>query len=84
MATLIVRLTNETPTENGPTLIRSILGEDSVKEIEQLFPGDEQRDLASLFNVTLGSAASMASAIAKLSKHRQIEYAHAPQERKGS
>jgi hypothetical protein len=82
MATVIVRLANKVPLDSGPSTIRSILGDDAVQKIEQLFPDDPLPELASLFNVTLGSDALAAKAIDKLTKDKQIQYAHMPQERK--
>lgn len=80
MADLIVRLEKQTPTSSGPSLIRSILGT-SLEAIEPLFPDDSVAELSSLFNVTLKAGSSPAVAIGKLTEHKQIEYAHAPQER---
>jgi hypothetical protein len=82
MATVIVRLANKVSADSGASTIRSILGEDAVDRIEQLFPDDPTPELASLFNVTLGSDALAAKAVDKLTKNQQIEYAHMPQERK--
>ncbi len=79
---LIVKLTDDTKSEEAPALIRSILGRPAVKKIEALFPDDEEAGLATIFTVVLNSATSAAEAAEALQQDPHVQYAHPPAGRK--
>jgi hypothetical protein len=62
--------------------IRKVVGRERVKDARQLFPGDEEQNLASLFEVELDDSVSLNQALAALNSDEDVEYAHLPQSRK--
>lgn len=76
---LIVKLTEDTALEEGEGLIRSALGREVVDQMEPLFPGEKDPELATIFCVSLAENASVADAIATLTRDRHVQYAHLPQ-----
>jgi hypothetical protein len=81
MATLIVKLNRDVRPENGPTVIRNLLGPAAVKAVDPLLPGDPDPANAGLFEVALTRPLPEAK-LAALRQHDEIEYAHAPSPRK--
>ncbi len=61
--------------------IRSIIGQD-LREARPLFPGENEPELALLFEVDLRQKASLKRALHSLNKDKQIEYAHVPAARR--
>ena len=78
--TLIVKFRSR----NDPTVqsarIRRLVGADVI-EASQLFPGESEDELASLFEVVLKSGSAVVRALSSLSEEEQFEYAHPPAER---
>ncbi len=63
--------------------IRRLVGENSVRNADQLFPDDSDDELATLFEVVLSEGASLDQAKASLDGDDDVEYAHEPVERSG-
>ena len=79
--TLIVKFrTNDRP-DSLTKRIREIVGQDSIKDAGQLFPGDGEAEFASMYQVELSDDASMTEAIESLKKDSTVEYAHEPSSR---
>lgn len=57
--------------------IRELVGKNVVTAL-QLFPGESEEELASLFEVVLEKSASVDKAVSSLQEDPQIEYAHPP------
>lgn len=62
--------------------ICELVGNHRVKQAHQLFPGESDEELASMFEVALEDTVSVAEAVGALRRDDQIEYAHTPQSRR--
>ena len=64
--------------------LNKIAGEPYFTNVEQLFPGEAEKELASIYVATLTTTTKITELIEQLNKAPDIEYAHLPSERKGS
>ena len=78
--TIIVKLRDGKNAADQSPKIRNLLGSNLVRVVRPLFPGEEE--LASVFEVILKEHASVERALASLNDAQDVEYAHAPQERR--
>jgi hypothetical protein len=62
--------------------ICKLVGRDQVKDARQLFPGDAEEDLASLYEIILDDTVPLNQALTSLNSDEQVEYAHVPQARR--
>jgi len=83
--TLIVKLKNDTGSGSGSKLIRSIVRAvdgGAVRDVEPIFPDDDEPDLSTLFNVTLHPSTSADRVLDALRGDPNVQYAHTPATRR--
>ena len=68
------------PLEQRDT-IRALVGTE-LRKVEQLFPDIEEPELATMFEVHLRRDAKLKQILKSLIQDDQVEYAHAPADRK--
>jgi len=80
LKTVIVKFSALVGTASQSEKIRKLVGNNVIK-VQQLFPGEKEEDLASLFEVVLDEKSSVESVLSTLCNDESIEYAHTPEER---
>ena len=76
--TLMVKFANGADPAIHTNRLTELIGPKHLKQAEQLFPGDLDEQLASIYQVTLSSRASLVETVAVLQEQDEIEYAHEP------
>lgn len=70
--------------KSGPMasdLINGVLGADVFDQVEQMFPGESNPELSTLYVATTSKNRDLNSLIAQLAAADEIEYAHVPANR---
>ena len=78
---IIVKFRNMAPQSERCEKLLTLVGND-LEVAEPLFPGEEEPELGSLFQVKLRDRSNVPDVLGQLSVEQDVEYAHEPAERR--